>query len=177
MTTTVRSPRPVRRALAAVALALLPALAFAGCGDEGTPPAGGAAGGGTPAAATTATKDAVIAHLRATLAAIEAEDWDAAAAHFHMGPRAPKPAEFPEAFRGMVAKREISAAGIDVLAAKGTFGSLAEVFPERGASWAERAGVPLDRCYALAHGDGEVAVYLGEGGLQLIRLDDVGKLR
>ena len=165
--------RPFRlTALLCVALAAIP---LAGCGGESDGGKGG--GAAAQAAATPPTPEDVIAHLRGALAAIQTKDWDAASGYFHFGPRAPKPAEVPDALASMVAKQEISADGIDILAARGRFGPLAEVFPERGASWAERAEVPLERCYALAHEGGEVAVFAGDDGLKLIRLDDVGKLR
>lgn len=151
-------------------------LLLAACGGEKG--AGGTTAGSPQehATATPVTKDAVMAHLQGVLKAIQEKDWDAAAAHFQFGPRAPKKEDWPAAFAGMLEKNELSAAGLTILAEKGSFGSLMEVFPERGAAWAERAEVPLERCYALSFDGAEVAVFAGDAGLRIIRLDDVGKL-
>lgn len=146
-------------------------LPLAGCGGEGSEES--ANGTSSPPA----TKAAVIAHLQGVLKAIQSEDWDEAAAHFHFGSRAPATDRWPEMFQGMVKKSEISEAGIAILAEKGTFGTLEATFAERGASWAKRAEVPLERCHGLSHDGAEVAVFASDDGLKLIRLDDVGKLR
>lgn len=74
-------------------------------------------------------------------------------------------------------KKEISAAGIAILAEKGKFGPLAEIFPKRGVRFAKRAGVDVGACYALAHKGAEVAAHWDGKAFHLIRLDDVGKLR
>ena len=76
----------------------------------------------------------------------------------------------------LIERSEISGEGIDVLAEKGKFGLVAEIFPRRGAGWAERNKVAPERCWALAHDGGEVVVFAAADGLKLIRLDDVGKL-
>lgn len=152
-------PRSTRVTLQ-IALALLASLAVTACGQSGPP-----------------TKADVVSHLEGILAAIEAKDWDGAASHMLLNDKAPPKEKWPEVFPGFVTRNEISKAGIAILAEKGTFGPLSEVFEERGASWAERAGVPLDKCYGLGHEGAEVAVFASDDGLKLIRLDDVGKLR
>ncbi|MDJ0973644.1 MAG: hypothetical protein QNJ98_04230 [Planctomycetota bacterium] len=150
-----------------IALALMASLALGACGDAGN----GDGGGGPP------TKADVVSHLEGLLAAIEAKDWDGAGAHMLLNENAPPKEKWPDVFAGMVSKKEISKAGIAILAEKGKFGPLKEIFEGRGESWAKRAGVPVEECYALAHDGAEVAVIRGAGGLKLIRLDDVGKLR
>jgi len=147
-------------------------LPCAGCGhDEGTPPAISEAA----AATASPTKDTLVQTLRDLLAAIEADDLDTAAAHMIEFPGMSKE-DVHKALPGFVEKREISGPGIEILAEKGTFGPLAEVFPERGAHWAERVKVDPAECYALSHEGAEVAGLWNGKAFKLIRLDDVGKL-
>ncbi|MDF1702347.1 MAG: hypothetical protein P1V36_14445 [Planctomycetota bacterium] len=160
-----------------VALALSFTLPLAGCGGDQGGEVDTKGPSGKAAAVAPVTKDAMVAHLQTVLKAILGKDWDAAAACFHFGPRAPGKEDWPEAFEGMIKKKELSEAGLAILAEKGTFGTLEAVFAERGASWAERAEVALERCYALGHDGAEVAVFASDDGLKIIRLDDVGKLR
>ncbi len=121
------------------------------------------------------TKDEVIEVLRKVADALEAKDYDLAAAHFIEYPNM-TPEAMKTALAGFLEKREISKAGVEILAAKGKFGPLAEVFPEAGARWAEKAGVPLDNCWGISWGDAQVAVAKEAGDPLIFRLDDVGKL-
>ena len=149
-------------------LGLVLAVPLNGCGENGD-------GDSTVA---TPTKASMIAHLEGLLAAIEAKQWDKAADYMEMGKGAPPKEKWPDVFTRLTEKKEISKAGIAILAEKGTFGPMADVFAEgdQGKHWAERVGVPLSACYALAYEGAEVAGYVGSDGFKLFRLDDVGKL-
>ena len=158
----------IRRAgMLLLAVLLLPC---AGCGnDEGTTET-------AEVSAAAPTKDTLVQTLRDLLKAIEAGDLDVAAAHMIDFPGM-SPEDVHKALPGFIEKREISGPGIDILAEKGTFGSLAVVFPERGAHWAERVKADAAKCYALSYNGAEVAGLWGGKTFKLIRLDDVGKLR
>ncbi|WP_411846647.1 hypothetical protein AAFN60_03450 [Roseibacillus persicicus] len=81
-----------------------------------------------------------------------------------------------EAMKSMIEKREISSAGVAVLAEKGTWGKLREVFAERGLAWAERWKLEPGNCWALGYEGAETAfIWNGESFL-IFRCDDVGKL-
>jgi hypothetical protein len=81
-----------------------------------------------------------------------------------------------QAVAKFIERREISGPGIDILAERGTFGPLEEVYPDRGDRFAKKAGVDAAQCYALALDSAEVVVFWGGDKPRLIRLDDVGKL-
>lgn len=72
--------------------------------------------------------------------------------------------------------REVTATGIEILAARGKFGKLLDVFPRRGENFANKAGVDAEECFALSFRPAEVAVYWGGDRPRLIRVDDIGKL-
>ncbi len=145
------------------------ALPLLGCGDSG-------GGGGGSAAAP--TKASMVSHLESLMAAIEGKKWDEAAGYLSTGKGMPSRDDVPEALAGLVKKREISAAGIAILAEKGTFGTLADAIASgtQGKGLAKRRGVPEAECYALHFGDAFVAVHASGDGLKLLELDDVGKL-
>jgi hypothetical protein len=155
-------------------LLLALAILLTGCGGEDADTAGGGADDG-PAAAPP-TKEAVIVVLRELHGALVAKDFDRAVSHLVEFPNITEEAR-KAATAGFIDEREISQAGIDILAEKGKFGPLKEVCPERGARWAEYAGVPIDRCYGISYEGAEVAVIQKGEALLLIRLDDVGKLQ
>ena len=117
----------------------------------------------------------MIQSLRELLAAIESGDLDEGATYLHPFPDM-KPEDMKQALPGFVEKREISGPGIDVLAAKGTFGPLTEVFAERGTSWAGKVGADVAQCYALSYEGAEVAALWDGQRFLFLRLDDVGKL-
>jgi hypothetical protein len=157
---------------ATLALGFVLALLTCGCGGDES----GSGGGTGPASAPAApTKEAVIGLLRGLMAALEAKDHDKAL-EFLVAFPGMDPARAREAVGGFVGKREISAAGIDVLEARGTFGPLKEVFPDRAEYLAKKAGVDPEKCVALSLDPAEVAVYWGGDKPRFIRLDDVGKL-
>ena len=127
-------------------------------------------------AAPTPTRDYFIKTLREFLDALESGDVDAAAAYLHPFPDM-GPADVEKALPAFLEKQEISGPGLDILAEKGTFGSLAEVFPERGAGWAGRVKADPTKSYAMAfEGAGVAALWTGKLFL-FYRLDGVGKLK
>jgi hypothetical protein len=136
---------------------------------------------GAPAAqAAEPTKEQGIAHLKGLLSALEAKDY-AKAVTFFVTPPSATPEQIKEAMTALIEKSEISAEGIEVLAAEGKWSKLADVAKpetERAISWAKRAGVNLAECWALM-GDknGEAAFHFDGTSLKLIRCDDIGKLK
>jgi hypothetical protein len=153
-------------------LALLLLLA-AGCGGEpaGTPPASAP----PPTSASAPTREDVVALLRSLMTLLEAKDYERAAEYLVPYPNM-KPEDAVKVVASFLERREISAHGIDVLEEKGKFGPLVELFPERGAFLADKAGVDPSKCVLLWLEPGEVVVHWGGERLRLVRLDDVGKL-
>ncbi len=122
-------------------------------------------------------KDQLISDLKTVFKLLSEEKYEAAADHFR-GPEGLSKDKMVRGMKGMIEKNEISMPGIEVLAAKGNFGPLMEVFPERGGSWLERNGISsAENCYGLGFDRAEVAAYWTGSEFQLFRLDDVGKLR
>ena len=152
-------------------LALFALLLAAACGGEenATPTTTTQGGGGEP------TKEGLVAVLREVHAALAAKNYAGAASSLVTFPGMTDE-QMQKALAGFIQKREISAAGIDILEAKGRYGPLLEVFPKRGARFAEKAGVDAAACYAMSLKDAEVAAHWDGGAFRLIRLDDVGKL-
>jgi hypothetical protein len=133
-----------------------------------------------PAATGTPTKEAGIARLKETLAALEAKDYTKAAGFFVLPAGVPADKIAGELGR-LLELKEISAPGIEILATKGKWGKLAEVFePERAQRWAEKSGVAVDQCWGFsAEGSGanaSVGFHYDGKELKLIRLNNVGKL-
>jgi hypothetical protein len=133
---------------------------------------------GSPVArAAEPTKEQAVAHLKGLLTALEAKDYDKALTFF-----VPPPTATPEQIRTGLAKlieqSEISAEGIEVLAAEGKWGKLADVVkPESAASWTKRFGVNPAECWGLITDPGEAAFHFDGTSLKLIRCDDIGKLK
>ena len=152
-------------------LLLAAGLLLGACGDTSTP-------GATPSSdetADVATSDALVGVLRDLLAAIEAGDADKAVSYLKF--RSGTSAE--EAWKDVgefVKSKEISAAGIDRLAAEGRFGLLADVFVDRGRAWAKRVGVDITTCYALALRPAAVAAFWNGKTFKVFRLNNVGLL-
>jgi hypothetical protein len=131
-------------------------------------------------AAGAPTKEHAIKHLREVLAALEAKDWNKAVGYFAF-PANERPRGAEAAFGKLIELKEISAKGIDVLAAKGKWGKLAEVFePEKAAMFADKFKVALDECYGFsvetAAANASVGFHWDGAQLRLIRLNNVGKL-
>lgn len=121
------------------------------------------------------SKEAAIQHLKDLNAALEAKDWKKAVTFM-----APFPGMPPEKMEEQIGKlaeiKEISAKGIDILAAKGKWGKLSEVFPEKAERWAQKAGVPADQTWGFSYENAEVGMHWDGKAFKVIRLDDVGKL-
>jgi hypothetical protein len=135
---------------------------------------------GAPAAeAAELTKEQAVAHLKGLLTALEAKDY-AKAVTFFITPPGATPEQLKESMTTLIEKREISAEGIEVLAAEGKWSKLADVAKpetERAASWAKRFGVNSAECWALmGTTGGEAAFHFDGTSLKLIRCDDIGKL-
>lgn len=144
-----------------------------------------------PTAAGAPTKEAAIEHLRKVLAALEAKDWEKVAGYFAVSAGVVPPSHpddlqraYELKFRAYLEQRNVSAKGIDVLAARGKWGKLSDLFnPELAAHFAQKFGVPADQLWAFSvegvspnrspllvgfHHDGRE--------LHLIRLEAVGEL-
>lgn len=158
----------MHRLLVLGVLPLVVGLLLAACGHEDPSPE--------------PTKAALVQTLRDLLAALEADDNDAAMALLVPLPGM-RPEDIPSAFdrvveRGGITVRErkdITAEGIDLLAKEGVFGELKDLFGERGVGWAARVGVSKRRCYALVFDDAEVAAFWNGTAFQILHLDDVGE--
>ena len=75
---------------------------------------------------------------------------------------------------------EISEAGVAVLANKGRFGTLREIFPDKAAQWAGQAGVKIDDCVAFKaerNGIQAEAVLVREGNsYRIVRCNNIKQL-
>lgn len=153
------------------------ALGASGCGGKNTEAGGTAAGAaeGTVATASAPTKEALLAQLQVVAVALEKGETAGVTGHFVMPPDA-NPEEIEGALKGLLEKKEISSAGLKIFADKGTFGTLAEVFPEKGASRAERMKLNPAECYGMKLDDGEVMAHWTGTQFKIFRLDDIGKL-
>ena len=135
--------------------------------------------GASAAQAAEPTKEQAIAHLKGLLTALEAKDYDKAATFFTIPPGA-TPEQLKEGLPKLIELREISAEGIEALAAEGKWTKLADVVKaeaERAASWAKRFGVNPAECWALMADPAEAAFHFDGTSLKLIRCDDIGKLK
>jgi outer membrane biosynthesis protein TonB len=126
------------------------------------------------------SREAAIKHLREVLAVLEAKDYGKAVAYFAF-PANERPRSPEAAFGKLIELKEISAKGIDVLAAKGKYGKLAEVLgPEKAAHFADKFKVAVDECWGFAVDGAQANATVGfhwDGSvLRLIRLNNVGKL-
>ena len=149
-------------------VALVVAGALVACGGDATD--GNGSGGGQATAEM--TKAQMIKDLREMFGNLEAGALDELVGKFVM-----PPGMTPEAAKEPLSKsikRELELEGIEVMEAEAKFGKLMELFPERGANWAERMGVKPEECYALKHAGGEVAAHWNGSAFRYIRVDDIG---
>jgi len=150
------------------------ALSAGACGSkEGE--ASGSTESGAVAKADAPTKEALLAQLEVVAASLEKGETAGLGDHFVMPPDA-TPEKLEEALKGLFEKKEISTAGLKIMAERGKFGTLAEVFPEKGASRAERMKLNPTECYAMAFENGEVMAHWTGSQFKIFRLDDIGKL-
>lgn len=144
---------------------LLLALAVASCSKLG-----GNKTAGEP------VKDNAVQVLRDALSALETKDYDKASKFFKI-PANASSEEIKKQLGRLLELQEISEKGIDILAKDGKWGKLEEVFgADRAKNIAERAGVPLDSCYALTLRNAEAGFYWDGKDFKIIRCDDIGKL-
>ncbi|MEM9410500.1 MAG: hypothetical protein AAGA30_05270 [Planctomycetota bacterium] len=118
----------------------------------------------------------LILTLDSAIKYLQVSDYEAAAKHFVMPPNAS-----PSDLKSLIERKEISASGIRVLEKEAQFGSAAERFGEKRATYfASRSNVDVDITFGFNHSQGDVAAEViavwDSGSFKLIRLDDVGKL-
>ena len=129
-----------------------------------------------PAAATGGpSKEAAIQHLKDLNAALEAKDYKKAVTFMAAFPNMP-PEKMEEQIGKLVEIKEISAKGIDILAAKGKWGPLSELYGDKAARWASKVNVPVEQTWGFSYENAEVGFHWDGKALKIIRLDDVGKL-
>ena len=152
-----------------LAVAVLTALTV-GCGDKNAG-AGGTQSKGAP------VKEEAVRVLRNLNSALEKKDYDQAVTIFQVPPTA-KAEDLKKDCARLVELNEISSSGIDILASKGNWGKLAEVFDaNRANSIAQRFGVPAGDCYGLKFEQAEAGFYWDGNQFKVIRCDDIGKLK
>lgn len=127
------------------------------------------------AVASTPDREAALAHLRKAASALEAKNFEEAATYFKLPEGAP-PEVVAKELAKLTEKKEISSAGVEKLAKDAKWGTLQEVFGDKGARWTERAKVPPEQCYALSKDPAEVGLFWDGSKFLIFRLDDVGKL-
>ncbi|PIE17060.1 MAG: hypothetical protein CSA66_06895 [Proteobacteria bacterium] len=121
------------------------------------------------------TKEQLAKQLTELSAALQSSDLDAAASHIMLPPDRSIDEMKPMLPR-LLEKREISVEGVKLLIDKGQFGTLTEVFPDKGPKRAERVGANVEECYAFKLDDAEVMARWTGSEFKIFRLDDVGKL-
>lgn len=162
----------------ALSLAVVVLLAAVTCKKDAPPPAAPADVAAAPAVVAAPTKDEVVTLLRTIDARLSERNYAGMETLFGI-PTGFTADQLAENLAGLQERGEISASGIDALAERGTFGPAAEVLgADRAARFAEKFGVAVDRCHALALDPGEVVVCrFPDGVSRLIRLDDVGRVQ
>ena len=139
---------------------------FAACGKSDS----------SPAAAAGPTKEAAVQTLRSLQAALDAKDYDKAINFIQIPPDA-KAEDIKAALARIPELQELSSQGIDILAEKGKWGKLTEVYGERGSRFAERMKVSAEDSYGLSYQSAEAGFYWDGKQFKLVRIDDIGKLR
>ncbi len=122
------------------------------------------------------SKEQAVQVLKDFHAALQAQDYDKAVTFLQ-----PHPMIKPEALKKDLAeflkRKEISAKGIEILAAKGTWGKLEEVFEAaRARSMAQRFKVSVDSCFGFKLKEAEAAFFWNGEQLKIIRCNDIGQL-
>lgn len=159
-----------------IVIMLAVALALAGCSKTDESKNGGSTTGSTSTSSAAPTKDDAVRLLRDALAALEAKDYDKAAALFR-APAGVSAEDIKTQLAKLLELQEISSAGIDILAKDGKWGKLDQSFnADQAKRIAERAGVPLDSCYGLTLRNAEAGFYWDGRQFKIIRCDDIGKL-
>lgn len=143
--------------------------------DEKPTPTESAPAAAEPPAAGEPTKAMAEQRLRDMLAALEAKDYDKAMTYMASVPGVPAD-KMKESLARVLEIKELSAHGIDTLVAKGQWGKLEQVAPEKGARWAAKFEKPVAECYGFVLDKAEAGFHWDGKELKFIRLDDVGKL-
>lgn len=121
------------------------------------------------------TREAAVAILTEFARHLEEGDYSSAAMLMSTPP-GKSHEEKTEAMKGILEKKEISSAGVVILAEEGRWGTLAEIYSERGANWAERWQLNADDCWGLGFEPAETAFVWTGDSFEIFRCDDVGKL-
>jgi hypothetical protein len=120
------------------------------------------------------TQEQAVATLRDLAQAVRAEDYERAAALMQAPPA---PAKRDQEMKRLLWAQEISEPGLEVLARDGRWGQLDAVVPPReAAKMAQRAGVPLDRCYGLVLKGARAALAWTGDAFKVIRVESIGRL-
>ena len=122
------------------------------------------------------TKEMAEKRLREMLAALEAKDYKKAMTFMASSPNIPAE-KLQEGLERILEIKEISAHGIDVLMAKGQWGKLETIAPDKGPRWAQKFDKPVGECWGIVFDNAEVGFHWDGKELKFIRLDDVGKLQ
>ncbi|MBX3170679.1 MAG: hypothetical protein KF760_24960 [Candidatus Eremiobacteraeota bacterium] len=161
-----------------IAILLFASVVLGGCSQpapSGTATTSVSVSASATPIASAPDREAALAHLRKAAAALEAKNYEEAATYFKLPEGAP-PEVVAKELAKLTEKKEISSAGVEKLAKDAKWGSLQEVFGDKGARWTERAKVPPDQCYALSKDPAEVGLFWDGTKFLIFRLDDVGKL-
>lgn len=121
---------------------------------------------------SSATKEHAISRLRTLQSALESKKFEDAIPLFVV----PKEhgAIRVRDLEPMAERKELTAAGIDRLEKEGKWGSMREVFGDRGPRMAERFGLADSaNCFGLSDGKGEAAFYWDGKQLLIFRCDDI----
>jgi len=131
-----------------------------------------------PATAPTTgpAKEVAMQTLRDLLAAIEGKDYDRAMGLMVLGNM--KREDAPAALQKLLELREVSAKGIDIIAAQGKWGTLTEVVgAERAKLMLRRAGgAPVESCYMITLRNAEAGFVWDGKAFKVFRLNNVGQL-
>jgi hypothetical protein len=124
------------------------------------------------------TRANAVQALRNLADALETRDYDRAEKILWAPPDVKlSPALRRKAMDALLTRQEISRKGVEILAERGTWGTLTEVFGDRARGWAERNKVPLHECYGLRLAPAEAGFFWDGKGFRVIRCDDIGKLQ
>jgi len=161
-------------------LLLFASVVLVGCSQPAPSDTATTSVSSTPVVSTTPVaaapdREAAVNHLRKAAAALEAKNYTEAATYFKLPEGAPPDAVAKELAK-LIEKKEISSAGVEKLAKDAKWGSLQEVFGDKGKRWAERVKAAPEQCYALSKDPAEVGLLWDGSTFLIFRLDDVGKL-
>jgi hypothetical protein len=120
-------------------------------------------------------KEQAITALTAFAEAVERQDFDAATPHLRVPKDVPID-DVKESLREALAAQEISVAGVKRLAAEGTWGKYADVFPENERVDLAPLDVPASSAWGLRLGDAQVGLYWDGAQFLIFRCSGVGSV-